>query len=67
MFFGEVIEGKMKLSLIGTIAKDIWFDIANHAKSVTLGEMIVMPNHLHGILILDNSLANETNVVSLHA
>ena len=31
-----------------------WYEITNHAKSVILDEFVVMPNHIHGILVLQN-------------
>ena len=34
------------------IAKAVWLDIPSHQPRVVLDEWIVMPNHLHGILIL---------------
>jgi putative transposase len=51
-FFGEITNGIMTLSNVGVIADLMWFEIKNHAKVVELGEFIVMPNHIHGILIL---------------
>ena len=42
----------MHLSKIGNIAEDQWRDISNHYKDIGLGEFIVMPNHLHGIIHL---------------
>jgi putative transposase len=69
-FFGKIENGKMKLSHVGVIADLMWFEIKNHAKNIELGEFIVMPNHIHGILILNNnqhivdalspSISNET-------
>jgi len=53
-YFGEIKDGKMHLSPIGIIADVLWHEIKNHAKNVELDEFIVMPNHVHGILILDN-------------
>ena len=53
-YFGEIKDGKMHLSPIGIIADVLWHEIKNHAKNVELDEFIVMPNHIHGILILDN-------------
>lgn len=53
-FFGEIKNGKMELSNIGVIANILWFEIKNHAKNIQLGEFIVMPDHIHGILILNN-------------
>lgn len=52
-YFGHVADGKTQLSPIGALADVFWHEIKNHAKNVRLGEFIVMPNHIHGILILD--------------
>jgi REP element-mobilizing transposase RayT len=42
----------MRYSALGEIARNDWLRIAEHHKHVQLDEFIVMPNHLHGILIL---------------
>ncbi len=55
-FFGEITNGKMKLSHLGVIADLLWHEIPNHAKHVELGDFVVMPNHIHGILIIDNPI-----------
>lgn len=47
---GEIIDHEMKLSRIGEIVSEKWFDILDHNKHVDLGEFIVMPNHIHGII-----------------
>jgi REP element-mobilizing transposase RayT len=52
-FFGECEDGKMKLSTEGAIVQGFWYEIPKHFPFVVLGEFIVMPNHIHGILILD--------------
>jgi REP element-mobilizing transposase RayT len=44
----------MELSHLGILADVFWHEITNHAKSVKLDEFVVMPNHIHGILILKN-------------
>ena len=61
-FFGEIYDGKMKLSPLGVIADVLWHEIPNHAKYVELGDFVVMPNHIHGILILDKPDGGITNV-----
>ena len=53
-YFGEIKNGKMNFSPIGAIADILWYEIPNHAPYVELGNYIVMPNHIHGILILNN-------------
>lgn len=52
-FFGEIQTGKMILSPAGVIADVLWYEIPNHHPNVELGDFVVMPNHIHGILILD--------------
>jgi REP element-mobilizing transposase RayT len=55
----------MILSTAGAIAQGFWYDIPNHFPFVQLGAFVVMPNHIHGILILDKS--NSPNAVeTLH-
>jgi REP element-mobilizing transposase RayT len=57
-FFGECEDGKMKLSTEGAIVQGFWYEIPKHFPFVILGEFIVMPNHIHGILILDKERYN---------
>ncbi|MFN8344393.1 MAG: transposase [Spirosomataceae bacterium] len=63
--FGEIENNKMKLSHQGVIADLLWYEIKNHAKNVILGEFVVMPNHIHGILIIDGN--DDANVGTGHA
>ena len=52
-YFGEVIDGKMNLSSIGVIADIFWHEIKNHSKNIRLGSFVVMPDHIHGVLIIE--------------
>lgn len=52
-FFGEIVDGKMQLNEIGKIAEQYWMEISNHFSFIELGNFVVMPNHVHGILIID--------------
>ncbi len=56
-YFGEVIEGRMRLSAIGKIAKRNWKRISKRYPNVRLDRFIIMPNHIHGIVIIDNKNA----------
>ncbi len=54
-FFGRVVAGEMQLSPIGWIAHQYWNEIPRHTQNCALGEFVVMPDHIHGILILKNN------------
>jgi REP element-mobilizing transposase RayT len=43
----------MRLTVIGEIAGKYWREIQNHFPFVKLGEFVIMPNHLHGIVVID--------------
>lgn len=51
-YFGEISNAQMNLSNIGVLADVFWHEIKNHAKNVMLDAFVVMPDHIHGILIL---------------
>jgi len=50
--FGDVERGIMVLNDIGQIVASTWREIVDHFPGVTLDEWIVMPNHVHGIVVL---------------
>ena len=52
-FFGKIENQTMVLSEIGRSAETCWFEIPNHFPFVQLGSFVVMPNHIHGIIIID--------------
>lgn len=55
-YFGEIIEQKMCLSPLGECAESCWNDIPNHFPFVKLGVFVVMPNHVHGIIMIDKDI-----------
>jgi len=50
---GNITYGKMHLSETGNIAQKFWMEIPNHFPFARLGEFIIMPDHMHGIIIID--------------
>ncbi len=52
-WFGNVVNGVMELSPMGHIANSCWHQIPNHFPFVELGAHIIMPNHVHGIVIIN--------------
>ena len=57
--FGEVVAGEMRLNAAGHIAHQCWSDIPNHFPHVQLDAFIVMPNHVHGILVIAHHAAPD--------
>ncbi len=59
-YFGEIIatqnfasQYEMKLSEIGKLAHKCWLEIPEHFPFVILDEFVIMPNHVHGIIIIN--------------
>jgi putative transposase len=52
-YFGRIIDAQQYLSALGEYAEACWREIPSHHKNVTLDEFIVMPNHVHGIIVID--------------
>jgi REP element-mobilizing transposase RayT len=47
-----VENGKMILSELGMIAEKFWREIPDHFPNIKLDEFIIMPDHIHGIIII---------------
>ena len=58
-YFGSINNECITLSNVGVIANLLWHEIKSHAKNITLGEFVVMPNHVHGILMISG---NDENI-----
>jgi REP element-mobilizing transposase RayT len=50
--FGEVVDGEMRLNDAGRIAKQCWLAIPDHFPHAQLDAFVVMPNHVHGIIVI---------------
>ena len=48
--FGNIINNQMHFSAAGKIVKECVCDIPNHHQNVTVGNYVVMPNHVHIVL-----------------
>ena len=50
--FGDVAAGAMRLNDAGQMVATLWDGIAARFSGVEIDQFVVMPNHLHGILVL---------------
>jgi putative transposase len=51
--FGEIIDGVIQLNTCGEIARDEWVKTAAIRREIALDEFAIMPNHMHGIIVID--------------
>jgi len=52
-WFGSIKKGKMRLSPIGEIVREEWLKSEIVRENIQLDEWIIMPNHIHGIIIIN--------------
>jgi len=50
--FGDIVNKEMILNDLGKIAYECWRGISEHFPFVELGAYVVMPNHVHGIIVI---------------
>jgi putative transposase len=52
--FGNVVNSQVHLSEIGKIAAKFWAEIPQHSQHTYIDAYVIMPNHVHGIIVIDN-------------
>jgi putative transposase len=58
-WFGKREGGEMCLNKFGEIATNFWAEVTAHFKHVGIDEFSVMPNHVHGILIIEENMVGN--------
>lgn len=61
--FGEVVNGEMNLNQFGQLVASYWQNLARHHSTLNVDEFVIMPNHIHGILILSDRQAKHNEFV----
>jgi len=64
-WFGKIEHGKMVLNEQGKIADKQWLEIPNYYKDVDIDKFVIMPNHIHGLLIIHNVAFERTEHCSV--
>jgi REP element-mobilizing transposase RayT len=52
---GEIVDGQMQLNGIGKIVEEEWLRTSNIRPDIQLDSYVVMPNHIHGIIVLNEN------------
>ncbi|MCX8051233.1 MAG: transposase [Chlorobi bacterium] len=63
--FGEVVDGEMRLNALGEIVRACWLGIPGHFPHAALDAFMVMPNHVHGIIVIADYVGAR-HAVPLH-
>ncbi len=56
--FGEIIDAAMHLNTCGEIVQACWNNLPNHFPFMELDAFVIMPNHIHGIIILTEQMVD---------
>jgi putative transposase len=66
--FGDIANERMRLNQFGQIADECWQAIPEHFSNVELGTYLVMPNHVHGIIVIhDDDNENRMATARRHS
>jgi putative transposase len=52
--FGDVVDGTMRLNGVGRMVETVWRSLPDRFPAMGLDEFVVMPNHVHGVIVLDH-------------
>jgi putative transposase len=57
--FGKVVDKQVILNVVGEILLREWIQLPLRFTKVQIGEMVIMPDHMHGIIILEGDEQNS--------
>ncbi|MBN2279572.1 MAG: hypothetical protein JXQ65_03240 [Candidatus Marinimicrobia bacterium] len=64
-YFGEIVDHEMRLTEIGKVAVEEWHKTKELRQdmNIELGDFTVMPNHIHGIIIIGENQYNSKDAM----
>ncbi len=72
-YLGKIVEvdnfsdgPTVRLTKLGEIVRDIWRSIPKHHPKIELDEFIIMPNHIHGIVVISENTVGAIQVGAIH-
>jgi len=60
--FGDIVDDEMRLNPLGRVVEKEWERLSQRFENLKLDEFMVMPNHVHGIIVIadrDNSMYGD--------
>lgn len=60
--FGDIVDGKMRLNELGHVVEKEWLQTSVVRANVELYEFQIMPNHFHGIIVLNDNVGATRRV-----
>lgn len=63
--FGRIVDGAIHPNAFGAIVDACWRTLPEHYPHVGLDAFVVMPNHVHGILVLAHDVVNSRSTRAL--
>ena len=58
--FGAIVEGEVRLNEAGRIVQEEWARSASIRREIVLDEFVIMPNHVHGIVLIKHDPVGAT-------
>jgi putative transposase len=56
LLFGDVVRGQMQINEVGRIVEPAWLSLPQFYAGIELDGFIIMPNHVHGIVIIPSDV-----------
>ena len=61
---GGTRNNKVYLSSMGNLVNESWIKIPGHFEDVRLDRFVIMPNHLHGIIVIQRKPSKDIDIIS---
>ena len=57
--FGGIVSGEMRMNEAGRIVENVWREMPQRFPSIRMDVFMIMPNHFHGILVIDKGVLGK--------
>ena len=57
---GDIVDGNVRLNQLGEIVKEEWLRTEQIRPEIAMDEFMVMPNHMHGIIVIRDDIPNKS-------